>query len=86
MSEEKKNPYEIYEKASISFQKLKAKPGDIVIIGFPENMDPRQLNAAAQMFGERSQEIGVHIICSVGNITVSDLPEAELNAAGYYKR
>ena len=84
MSEER-NPYELYENATIAFQKLKAQKGDVIVITFPENIDPRQLQAAAEMFSERSKEIGVHIICAAAGITVGNLPEAELNAAGYYR-
>jgi hypothetical protein len=86
MSNEEQNPYDIYEKATIGFQKLKAGPGDIVVITFPENIDPRQMEAAALMFGERSKEMGIHIICTSQGITANDLSEAELNACGYYKK
>ena len=78
--------YEIYEKATIAFQKLKVESGDVIVISFPEDIDPQQLQAAAMMFAERSQEIGAHIICAANNITVNTLTEAELNAAGYYRK
>lgn len=86
VTDQERNPYEVYEKATIAFQKLKAQKGDIVVVNFPSNINRDQMAATAEMLGERSRELGVHILCTTAGITIEDLPEETLNKLGYFKR
>lgn len=86
MASEERNTYEVYEKATLAFEKLKAQKGDIIVVEFPSKINKRQMAATAELLGERSRELGVHILCVTQGITVRDLSEKTLNELGYYKQ
>jgi len=76
--------HKIYDRASLAFQKLSPKDGDVIVISFPADIEPLQM----QLFAEGLQPHipkGVTILCSRSGVTIQNLPEAEMNALGWYK-
>lgn len=78
------NGYKIYEQAEIAFKKLKVNDGDIIIITFPSDIEPKQM----ELFGKQISPLipeDVTVLCTRSGVTVETLPKDVLNAAGWYK-
>ena len=76
--------YKIYDNATLAFQKLDTREGDIIIISFPDDIHPNQM----QMFAKQLQPHipdDVTILCTRAGVTVNSLPESEMNKMGWYK-
>ena len=76
--------YKVYNKATIAFQTLSPHAGDVVVITFPDDIHPTQM----QLFAEQLQPTipdDVTILCTRAGVTVQSLPEAEMNKMGWYK-
>lgn len=76
--------HKIYKKAPVAFQKLSPKKGDIILIRFPDDIDPAQMALAA---GEIQEHIpdNIIVLCLRQGVSVSKLPEAQMNKHGWYK-
>lgn len=86
MSErEEDTTYQLYEKTDLGLNLLKAKPGDVLTVTFPDDMDPRQMHAALLQMHEATNEIGVHIVGLTQGITMQHVPQKEMNRLGWYK-
>jgi len=76
--------YKTYDKATLAFQKLSPMEGDIIVISFPKDIEPMQM----QLFAEQLQPQipdDVTILCTRAGVTIQTLPEAEMNKMGWYK-
>ncbi len=76
--------YKTYDQAEIAFKKLKVSAGDIIVITFPSDIEPKQM----EMFGEQINPLipeDVTILCTRSGVTVETLSKDVLNAAGWYK-
>ena len=76
--------YKTYDKATLAFQKLDPKEGDIIIINFPNDIHPAQMQLFAEQLQPQIPE-DVTILCTRAGVTVQSLPEAEMNKMGWYK-
>ena len=74
---------EIYKKAQIAFKKLSPKDGDIVVIKFPDNIHPQQMETFAEHMDGIIPE-GVTIFCTRSAVEIDCLPKQELNDLGWY--
>lgn len=76
--------YKAYDKATLAFQKLSPHEGDIIVITFPDDIQPQQM----QLFAEQLQPQipdDVTILCARAGVTIESLPELEMNNLGWYK-
>lgn len=79
-----KNDYKIYDKATLAFQQLSPMEGDLIVISFPKDIEPMQM----QLFAEQLQPQvpdDVTILCTRAGVTVDSFPESEMNKIGWYR-
>lgn len=80
--------YDWYEKATIAFEKLSPKKGDLVTITVPRNTDPRQMEMVAMLVDEACQELkeqGVTFMVVQGGIDFANFPEEVMARYGWIK-
>ncbi len=78
------NGYKIYDKAELAFQKLDALAGDVIVITFPADIHPAQMQSFAEQIQPNVPD-DVTILCTRAGVTVESFPEAEMNKMGWYK-
>jgi len=76
--------YRTYDKATLAFQKLDALPGDVIVITFPADILPEQMQSFAEQIQPNVPE-DVTILCTRSGVTVESFPEARMNELGWYK-
>lgn len=82
------NEYEWYEKASIAFTKLSPKPGDIITVTVPANIDPQQAQMVALYLEEVIQDKlpdSVQVMVVQAGIEMKCLNADEMAKHGWYK-
>ncbi len=73
-----------YEKAQLAFQKLEVRAGDVVVVTFPVDIEPIQM----EEFGLQLQPYipeDVAILCTRQGVKVETLSEIQMNQMGWYK-
>lgn len=78
------NGYKVYDTAQVAFRKLEPTDGDVLVIKFPPDIHPAQMQA----FGDDLQgkiPKGVTVLCTRSGMEVENYSEAEMNAKGWYK-
>ena len=76
--------YKIYDKVQASFQKLEPTSGDIIIIKFPEDIHPKQMEVFAEnLYGIIPEQ--VTILCTRDGVEINKISEAEMNLNGWYR-
>lgn len=76
--------YKTYDHATLAFKKLSPHKGDIIIISFPDDIHPQQM----QLFTEQLQPQipdDVTILCTRAGVSIKKLPEIEMNKLGWYR-
>jgi len=76
--------YKIYDQAQIVLDKINPVEGDVIVISFPNDIEPAQ----RQAFAESMQPIipdDVTILCTREGVTVENFPESQMNKLGWYK-
>lgn len=76
--------YKVYDTAQVAFQKLSPSDGDIMVIKFPADIHPEQMQA----FGEGLQgqiPDGVTVLCTRSGMEIENIPETAMNQMGWYK-
>lgn len=76
--------YKVYDKATLAFQKLKPRDGDIIVITFPDDIQPQQMQNFAEQLQPQIPD-DVTILCTRAGVTIDNLPESEMNKLGWYK-
>jgi len=76
--------YKTYDHAEIAFKKLKVNAGDIIIITFPVDIEPNQMQLFADQLNPLIPE-DVTVLCTRSGVTVETLSHETLNKAGWYK-
>lgn len=85
--------YQLYEKADLGIRQISPSKGDILAVHFPADMDPAQMQAAAEMMRMNVEDWGINLICLTGGVQAygTDLetllkviPKEEMNKLGWY--
>ena len=76
--------YKTYDKATLAFQKLSVREGDVIVISFPADIEPAQMQLFAEQLQPNIPE-DVTILCTRGGVTIQNLPEAEMNKMGWHR-
>ena len=76
--------YKVYDTAQVAFQKLEPTDGDVMVIKFPADIHPAQMEAfGAGLQGQIPD--GVTVLCTRSGMDIQNFSEAEMNANGWYK-
>lgn len=76
--------YKTYDKATLAFQKLNPSEGDVIIITFPDDIHPQQMQLFAEQLQPQIPE-DVTILCTRAGVTIENFSEVEMNKMGWYK-
>jgi len=76
--------YKEYDKATIAFKKLAPNPGDVIVITFPADIEPLQMEAFGLQLQPHIPE-DVAILCTRDGVKVETLSEHQMNEMGWYK-
>lgn len=73
-----------YKSATLAFQKLNPSKGNVIVITFPADIIPEQMQVFANELQPNVPE-DVTVICTRLGITIEELPETQMNKFGWYK-
>jgi len=83
MSDEESG-YKTYKHAEVVFEKMQPVDGDIMVITFPPDIHPTQM----EMFGENLNHLvpeGVTVLLTRSGMKVEMFNESEMNKIGWHK-
>lgn len=75
----------IYESAKLTFTKLNLKPGNIVIIQFPHDIEPIQIYTTIECIRPLAEDFGVSLISLSNGIALSQVTEQEMKTNGWIR-
>ncbi len=76
--------YKIYETATLAFQKLSPVDGDVIVIKFPADVEPMQMNLFCENLADE-MENGITILGTRSGMEVEQVPESQMNKMGWYR-
>jgi hypothetical protein len=78
------NGYKVYDTAQVAFQKLEPTDGDVMVIRFPADIHPMQMQKFADGLQGQVPK-GVTVLCTRSGMEIENFSEAKMNALGWYK-
>jgi len=82
--DEEESGYKTYDRAEIAFEKLQPDAGDLIVITFPPDIHPRQM----EMFGENLNDLVPEDVTSLltrSGMKIELFDEAQMNKLGWHK-
>lgn len=77
--------HKIYESAKLTFVKLNLKPGNIVVIHFPHDIEPIQIYNTIECIRPLAEDFGVSVISLSTGISLSQVTEKEMKTNGWIR-
>ncbi len=76
--------YEVYGTATLAFKKLSPSDGDVIVIKFPTDIHPEQMQLFCNNLAPEIPE-GVTVVGTSGGMEVENIPEDEMNKQGWFR-